>query len=209
MEWKTIKGFTDYQVSDSGEVYSLKRNKKLKTYEKKNYLGVYLYQDCKRKFMMVHRLVALNFIDNPNNYPQINHKDENSKNNIVENLEWCSAKYNVNYGNHNKRLSESLRKSMAWKGRKHTQEAKEKMRNAKLGRTLTEEHRKKIGLSNKGKGRKGNSVYCAELDKTFSSALEAEREINIPNTNIIQVCLGKRKTAGGYHWQYKNKIKGE
>lgn len=208
MQWKVIEGFEDYKVSECGQVFSLKTYTMLKPYEKKNYLGVYLYKNRKRKFMMIHRLVAMAFIENPNNYPQINHKDENSKNNSVENLEWCSAKYNVNYGNHNKRLSESLRKSMAWKGRKHTQEAKEKMRNAKLGRNLTEEHRKKIGVSNKGKGRKGNSVYCVELDRTFSSALEAERETNIPNPNIIQVCLGKRKTAGGYHWQYKTK-KGE
>lgn len=208
MQWKVIEGFEDYKVSECGQVFSLKTYTMLKPYEKKNYLGVYLYKNRKRKFMMIHRLVAMAFIENPNNYPQINHKDENSKNNSVENLEWCYAKYNVNYGNHNKRLSESLRKSMAWKGRKHTQEAKEKMRNAKLGRNLTEEHRKKIGVSNKGKGRKGNSVYCVELDRTFSSALEAERETNIPNPNIIQVCLGKRKTAGGYHWQYKTK-KGE
>lgn len=134
MEWKTIKGFTDYQVSDSGEIYSLKRKKKLKTYENKNYLGVYLYQDCKRKFMMVHRLVALNFIDNPNNYPQINHKDENSKNNNVENLEWCSAKYNANYGNHKEKIRQRMLTNNHFKGKRHTEISKEKMSLAKKGK---------------------------------------------------------------------------
>lgn len=46
----------------------------------------------------MHRLVALAFIPNPNNYPQINHKDEDKGNNNVDNLEWCTAKYNMNYG---------------------------------------------------------------------------------------------------------------
>lgn len=208
MQWKIIKDFEDYKVSNTGKVFSIKRNKMLKPYEKKNYLGVYLYQNNTRKFMTIHRLVALAFIDNPNNYPQINHKDENTKNNCVENLEWCSAKYNCNYGTHREKVRQRMLTNNPFKGKQHTAETKQKMRNAKLGRSLTEEHKKKIGLSNKGKGRIGNSVYCVELNKTFNSALEAERETNIPNPNIIQVCLGKRKTAGGYHWQYKTK-KGE
>ena len=49
-------------------------------------------------------MVAETFIPNPNNYPQVNHKDENRHNNCVNNLEWCTAKYNANYGNRNKKL---------------------------------------------------------------------------------------------------------
>lgn len=48
--------------------------------------------------MRVHRIVAMAFLDNPNNYPIINHKDENPSNNHVDNLEWCTYKYNTNYG---------------------------------------------------------------------------------------------------------------
>ena len=112
---------------------------------------------------------------------------------------------NFNYRTHRKKIRQRMLTNNPFKGKQHTAETKQKMRNAKLGRSLTKEQKKKIGLSNKGKGRIGNSVYCVELNKTFNSALEAESETNIPNPNIIQVCLGKRKTAGGYHWQYKTK----
>lgn len=134
MQWKIIKGFEDYKVSDTGEVFSIKRNKLLKHYEKKNYLGVYLYQNNVRKFMMTHRLVAFAFIENPNNYPQINHKDENSKNNVVENLEWCSAKYNANYGNHNEKIRQRMLTNNHFKGKQHSATSKEKMSLAKKGK---------------------------------------------------------------------------
>lgn len=54
----------------------------------------------KAKHEKIHRLVALAFIDNPNNYPHVNHKDEDKNNNSVSNLEWCDIKYNNNYGTH-------------------------------------------------------------------------------------------------------------
>ena len=55
----------------------------------------------------VYRLMAIAFLPNPENLPQINHKDENPLNNSLENLEWCSSKYNCNYGTRNRRISES------------------------------------------------------------------------------------------------------
>lgn len=84
----------------------------------------------------------------------------------------------------------------------HTEETKQKMREAKIGSVLTEEHKRKIGESNKGHGRPGHTVYCIELNKIFQSAVEAEKQTSIPNANIIAVCKGKRKTAGKYHWKY-------
>ena len=134
MNWKIIEGFTDYKVNENGEVYSIKRNKILKQYEKKNYLGVYLYQDNKRKFRLAHRLVANAFIPNPNNLPQINHKDENSKNNNVENLEWCTQKYNNNYGTYKERVRKRMLENNPFKGKKHSEKSKEKMRLAKIGK---------------------------------------------------------------------------
>ena len=133
MNWKIIEGFTDYKVNENGEVYSIKRNKILKQYEKKNYLGVYLYQNNKRKFKAVHRLVAEAFIDNPYNLPQVNHKDENSMNNNVYNLEWCTQKYNMNYGTLKERQRKRMLENNPFKGKHHTKEAIEKMRLKKLG----------------------------------------------------------------------------
>ena len=58
----------------------------------------YLYVKLRGKMIGVHRLVASSFIPNPHNLPQVNHKDEDKSNNNVTNLEWCSSKYNINYG---------------------------------------------------------------------------------------------------------------
>jgi hypothetical protein len=101
--WKDIKEYEGkYQVSNLGNVRSLNYNKTntvklLKTYTNKNkYVYVTLGQNNTYR---VHRLVAEAFIPNPDNLPYINHKDENPSNNHVDNLEWCTQKYNVNYGN--------------------------------------------------------------------------------------------------------------
>lgn len=104
-EWKDIKGYEGkYAVSVFGEVYSYKRHKCLKARKNRNgYCGVNLGG----KEYRIHRLVAEAFIPNPDNLPFVNHKDENPENNCVENLEWCSASYNINYGTRNERCIES------------------------------------------------------------------------------------------------------
>ena len=124
-EWRDIKGYEDlYQVSNLGRVKSLKDNKG--NYREKilsnstttqGYLFVHLYKNGKVKLFTVHRLVAMHFIDNSNNYKEVNHKDENKSNNCVENLEWCTREYNNNYGTKNKRHSESRKGK--YKGSKH------------------------------------------------------------------------------------------
>jgi hypothetical protein len=70
----------------------------LKQKNTQGYMSVVLWNNNKRKDVKVHRIVAEAFIPNPNNYPVINHKDENPSNNKVENLEWCTQQYNVTYG---------------------------------------------------------------------------------------------------------------
>lgn len=111
--WKEIKGYEGYyEISSFGKVRSIRRNKILKTeISPKGYERVGLMKQGKRKVYRVHRLVAEMFIENPCNYPQINHIDENKTNNIVNNLEWCSAKYNMNYGNVGKKRKPVLQYS--------------------------------------------------------------------------------------------------
>ena len=114
-EWREIEGFPNYRVSSIGRIKSLNYNKTgsgriLLPHKLRNgYLGVCLYgTDKKPHNLLIHRLVALAFIPNPMDYKIINHKDENRSNNSIENLEWCDYKYNLNYGNRNSKLSNSL-----------------------------------------------------------------------------------------------------
>lgn len=117
--WKDIKGYEGlYQVSNTGKVKSLERKVKhwqggyltkkeivLKSSISKGYLVISLYKNGIQIRKYIHRLVAEAFIPNPDNLPQINHIDENKMNNCVENLEWCTAEFNVNYGTRNKRVA--------------------------------------------------------------------------------------------------------
>lgn len=120
--WRDIDGYIGlYQVSNYGRVKSLdnydicngyKRFRKGKILKQTNhnqgYKSVNLYKDKKAKTYTVHRLVAQEFLPNPNNLPEVNHKDENKLNNCVENLEWCDKKYNMNYGTCIQRMTEKL-----------------------------------------------------------------------------------------------------
>lgn len=102
--WKKITGFETYSVSDSGEVRNDKTGRILRLQEDKDgYLMANLHQDKRRRYVGVHRLIAEAFIANPNNLPIVNHKDENVKNNVLDNLEWCDAVYSTNYGTRNNR----------------------------------------------------------------------------------------------------------
>jgi len=100
---KGIKGYEDkYTVNHTGEVYSKARNRLLKPKVTKfGYAEVILsnQKDGKRsvKYKTVHRLVAETFISNPDNLKQVNHIDGDKLNNHIENLEWCTAKYNIQH----------------------------------------------------------------------------------------------------------------
>ena len=111
-EWKEIKGYEGkYIISNYGEVISLprlKQNNSKKQYVEpkelsKNinstngYVYVFLCNNGKYRNIRVHRLVAEAFIPNPNNLPQINHKDGNKQNNKVDNLEWCTCQENIRH----------------------------------------------------------------------------------------------------------------
>jgi len=113
--WSDIDGYEGlYQISNYGRVKSLKRKtyrenryghtflnhneKILKNNTRKDgYVNTTLYKDGKAKSYAIHRLVAQHFVINPNNYKEINHKDENKTNNFAGNLEWCTRTYNNRY----------------------------------------------------------------------------------------------------------------
>lgn len=119
--YKNINGFEGlYQVSNKGNVKSLVNNKGvarekvLKPVIGNGYKRVRLFKDKTSKLYAVHRLVANAFLPNPHNYPCVNHKDECRTNNNVENLEWCTYKYNSNYGTCIERSSKkSMKKNIS------------------------------------------------------------------------------------------------
>lgn len=113
--WKDIKGYEGlYQVSNFGRVRSLNYNHTntirilVCSVASWGYLNVTLHKNGKQKVFLVHRLVAEAFIPNPNGYKEINHKDEDKTNNLVENLEWCDRFFNINYGNRTELVKNKL-----------------------------------------------------------------------------------------------------
>lgn len=187
-EFKDIKGYEGlYQISNTGKIKSLKRmvvrnnnrpllveEKILKpSVDKRGYLYVGLLKNGIKKTYSVHRLVAEAFIQNPNNLPQVNHKDENKQNNCVKNLELCDAKYNNNYGTRNKRIAEKISKKLI-NGKTSKQVLQiDKTTNEVIAEfPSVSEVQRQLGI------RKSNISACC---------------LGKPNHNI----------AGGFKWQYK------
>lgn len=108
--WKEVDD--RYSVSNLGRVKSNYGNKEriLKQRVVNGYLKVNLYKNTVMKSVSVHRLVAEAFIPNPENLPQVNHKDENKENNHIDNLEWCTSEYNCNYGTRSSRMGSAFNK---------------------------------------------------------------------------------------------------
>jgi hypothetical protein len=153
----------------------------------KGYLKVNLLKEGKQKQYTVHRLVATAFLPNENNYPYINHKDENPSNNKVDNLEWCTPKYNANYGTLKERKREIMKGKYA--GEKHPM----------YGKQHKEESKKKMSE------RKNKPVICITTGEIFKSVKEANEITGINLNNISECCRGKRKTAGKREWKFLEK----
>lgn len=106
---RKIEGYSNYMICDNGKVYSNISKRFINGWKvSKGYIGIRLKgDDGVRHLLKVHRLVAKAFIPNPNNYPQVNHKDEDKGNNRVDNLEWCTNLYNSRYGTRPQRISKA------------------------------------------------------------------------------------------------------
>lgn len=182
--WKDIDGYEGlYEVSNLGKVKSLgnefsRKEKILKQGKKKNgYLYVILWKEGKYKTCLVHRLVAQAFLENPNNYSCVNHKDENKENNCVENLEWCDAKYNINHGTCIQRRVANM-------------DYKTKVANTDY-KAIAEKLSRQVYQYDKNHN----------LIKIWKSVAEAGRN-GYKQSTVSSCCLGKRKSHQGYIWSY-------
>lgn len=200
--WKDIEGYDGrYQVSNLGNIrtiYKTKPPKVLKpTKSKYGYLCLSLMKpNGIKKNERVSRLVAKAFVPNPNNYPLVNHKDEDKTNNRIENLEWCTSSYNVRY-------SLDLHKERGAIWAKHLLDSD--------GNSLSP-------FSVKGVPHKRHeSVSQFSMDgsfiKTHDNASAAGHELGIDSNHILEACrinankelLAKRTrkaTSGGFIWEY-------
>ncbi|MBR0599054.1 NUMOD4 domain-containing protein [Sinanaerobacter chloroacetimidivorans] len=110
-EWFDIPDYEGlYKINRNGDVIN-RKGRLISKHKHKKYIRINLYKDGKEKSWRLHRLVAITFIPNPNNYLEVNHKDEDPSNNTVNNLEWCTGAYNLWYSSkaeREKRLRERL-----------------------------------------------------------------------------------------------------
>ena len=190
--WKDIKGYEGlYQVSNLGQIKRISRKKfgrgaKGNTVERilkqevcnSGYLRVTLYYSGTAKRYLVHRIVGTAFAPNPDNFPEINHKDENKVNNTAENLEWCTSKYNSNYG---------TAKERALKNRDIAKQVANTDYNAIAKKTSKRDKQ----LSQDG-----------SLIRVWESQIQASRELGVRQGGISNCCVGRKETAGGYRWEY-------
>lgn len=211
--WKDIKGYKGwYQVSNIGRVKSLDRKiidsmGRIYSYKGKllklslthdGYLYVSLAKNGNARSRTINNLVAEAFIPNPSNLPEVNHKDEDKLNNKVSNLEWCTRKYNINYGTGiQKRSKSNSGKNNPNFGKPRSSEVKNKISMANKGKTRSKEAIEKIIKSNQ------KSVINIDTHKKFESLKHAGQYYNINPVNICRCCKGRIKTAGGYQWTYE------
>ena len=179
--WKTIEGYPNYEVSNLGNVRSLNfhREKKSKIMKQRvnrcGYKYLLLCKDGKHKTFTVHQLVAKAFIQNTYNHPVVNHKDENKQNNCVNNLEWCTHKYNSNYGTAIERQKQNpnIKSCLGKFGKEHP--------NSKPINQYTKD---------------------GKLIRIWDSRADIGRELGINMSHISSCVNGKRKTAYGFIWKH-------
>jgi len=181
--WKDVIGYENlYQISNLGRIKN-NRGKILKLKTDTNYyLSIRLSKLNRKKYYLIHRLVATHFLPNPQNKSEIDHIDTNRQNNCVSNLRWVTKKENRN------NPITLINYSKAKKGRVFSQETKDKMSKAK-SKPIVQIH--KSGL----------------IIGVYDSAIQASKELGIYQQSITACCKGKYKTCNGYQWKYLNEIK--
>lgn len=170
--WKTIPGYPDYDITEYGEIRDNRNDRILPQFnDKDGYKLANLYSKSTR----VHRLVARTYIDNPHNYPVVNHKDFCKTNNYVENLEWCTHSWNSKHSYTNSHRADSVKE---W---------------AKQIQPLAAEA---------SKTKVCQYDLQSNLLAIFDSQKEASERTGTCRSSITGCVTGKRKTAGGYKWSY-------
>lgn len=114
--WKPIKGYEEnYCVSNYGRIkstYHASEKLLIPRNAGRGYMQVALFKNHKAKNFSVHRLVAEHFVQNPNGFGFVNHKDENKSNNVATNLEWCDVAYNNAYGERMQKVRKKVQQSL-------------------------------------------------------------------------------------------------
>lgn len=178
--WKRIDGFDfDYYVSTAGNVS--KGIQLLKQSTVNGYKVVALRRNGKYVQQRVHRLVASAFINNPENLPQVNHKDENKSNNCLGNLEWCTALYNNTYGSRPEKIRAS---------------------NSRRGCPLTTKSKIKQSVTKLQGKRVAQLDGDGNIIGVFSSTADAERITKIPHSKISAVCMHRIPYYKNTFWKY-------
>lgn len=194
--YKSISGYEGlYQVSNMGNIKSLDRENNIgkhvtskilkQTQTKDGYMRVQLSKSGITKSFRVHRLVAQAFTPNLDNLPQVNHKDENKENNCVDNLEWCTAEYNTNYGTRNERAFENFDYNARNKNKGFLDGVKN---SAKL------------------RSKKIEAIFPDGKTLTFDSIRDAVKALNISESSIIMVLKKRWKHCHGIVFKYTNPL---